>query len=797
MKELIQQFAFDYERDCDGRLSMEDEQRSIQHPVVFLFIGEKSATILERLAEGNDMEWNNAKAVPYIHVTTKETVARDNVYSFAWELPPLDKKSLRPEIHRAFLQTKEPLIQLNRLIRRVSGHLSQHGSSYSSVQTLNVAVVTQADDALNVLLPELVLLVTNILQESYKNVQMDLYVLLQEWQQEAHSSYAQALACSFLHELDGYQQQDYHFSAPLLVTEDGIELPVEHKRGPLFNLAYVLGDKDEHGVLIANQPERQSRLISKLVLLKNQTPSPEPQQSDRYNRMQFWRSVTTADRKPAYASAGLARLKRPNQAIAITVLDAVYKRMLERMEDPAEIDRDWLRAILGLDAASLDRRVQSALPEVERLEEMHGLMSYERPYRQISELTVKQAELELFAGSAQQFFERHFVERARSGLALEALGQRLRQRLEEAVVADERYGLFAAYELTGESDQGKGLLADLQKALRDTGSQLERAKAELADFYQQPAYALELPKLGWFARDKQRLQQFNRELLTQIYERKYEILYLELLQTLLEASRAALYEAHQEYRKRVEQLYEFRKLTGDIATDSVRRASADIGRNIPEYYGAIVSKLLDSLETKYGPRFYFSERFSLQPVWEGEAERSWLDRFTMFCRTQLMTQAPFQQSFEEELLQRTNVMTEYGNQQVLTRGALFAELFRRMEEEAAIRVQLLQFTQKHRYEEAYYFGDTQSEWVRYALERDRELHAYKLGCIHQHRSSGIEKVRLMGGFHLENLQIYQIGRKYYESYQENGYCFHPEQPSIERGGDGVAATKMERTDDWG
>ncbi len=775
MKDLIRQFAFEYEREIDGQLFREDEQRSIHNPIVFLFLGEKCAPTLSSLVEEAELGWNSGGAVPYIHVAAKETITRDNVFNYPFELPPVDKKCLRPEIHRAFFQGKEPLIQLNRLIRRVSGHLSRHGESFGTLESLNLAVVTRADDPLNVLLPEITLLARTILQEAYKNVQTDLYVLLQERQGEEESGYTQALESSFLRELDQLQQADYRFSARLLVTEDGIELPVEHLRGPLFALTYLLGDKDERGVLHASQPARQSRLISKLILLKNQSVAPDSGQSDRFNRMQFWRSVTSASGKPAYASAGMARLKRPNQAIAITVLDAVYRRMLERLEDTEEIDPDWLRATLGLDSSSLARRVESVLPAVERLEEMHGLMSYDRPFGQISQLTVRQAELELFANSAEHFFEQNFAGRARQALERESLAARLHQQLEEIVVADERHGLFAAYEWTRDAHKGKSLYADLHRAMRDVSGRLERAKAELADFYQQPADALELPKIGWFAREKQRLQQLIRVLLTEVYGRKYEILYLQLQLTLLEASLAALHDAHQQYSKRVGRLYELREMIRAIAHESVRIASTDVGRNIPEYYGAIVSQKLDSLEAKYGIRFYLANRFVGHPGWrDAEETQSWLRRLTSFCRTQVMKSPPFLQSFEEELLQRTNVMTDYGNQQVLTREALFAELFRRVEEQAAIRVQLLQFTQKHRYEEAYYFGDAESRWVRYAMERDREYHTYKLGCIHERRSSGIEKVKLMGGFHLENLHAYQNGLKYYHSYLENGFRFHPE-----------------------
>ncbi len=95
-----------------------------------------------------------------------------------------------------------------------------------------------------------------------------------------------------------------------------------------------------------------------------------------------------------------------------------------------------------------------------------------------------------------------------------------------------------------------------------------------------------------------------------------------------------------------------------------------------------------------------------------------------------------------------------------------------MEEHAVINLRLLEYTQEHRYEEKYFFGDAESEFIRYAAAADETSRIYKLGVVHEKRSSGVEKLNLMGGFHLEDLMYYRNGKVYYETYVQNGYEFH-------------------------
>ena len=76
---------------------------------------------------------------------------------------------------------------------------------------------------------------------------MDLYALISEREGAEAFGYSSSLGVAFLRELSLMQQSDYTFSAPLHVTEDGLSIPVTHPPSPLFDLVYIMSDRDERG----------------------------------------------------------------------------------------------------------------------------------------------------------------------------------------------------------------------------------------------------------------------------------------------------------------------------------------------------------------------------------------------------------------------------------------------------------------------------------------------------------------------------------------------------------------------
>lgn len=192
-----------------------------------------------------------------------------------------------------------------------------------------------------------------------------------------------------------------------------------------------------------------------------------------------------------------------------------------------------------------------------------------------------------------------------------------------------------------------------------------------------------------------------------------------------------------------------------------------------EYYRSVTEEVMKDIETRRGGDIFFSERFmgSLSELLR-RGRDAVAERLIEICRRELLTAGPFTLPFEEELLRRANVAAAYENRDIVSKEELFKQLYRSLEEEAAMNVRLFEYTQEHRHEEKYFFGDSASEFLRYAFGADETTRIYRLGFVHEQRRSGVEKLNLMGGFHLEDLLYYRNGKVYYETYAGNGYELH-------------------------
>ena len=222
MRDLIEQFATHYVSDLEKQLDSENGQRSIQNPVLFLFLGDKSLEALQSIYAINEQKWQNSEGVLYVHAYSEETLQRANVYNCRLPQPSADKKTMRASLYDMFYQDESLLIELNKMMKMVSVRVAEMGKLFTYHQQMNVAVVTRADDIANVLLPEFTLLVKSYLSELFKNVSLDLYVLMQEKNNGQEFGFSTSIGVSFLDELNEYQQPDYQFCADLQMTEDRV-----------------------------------------------------------------------------------------------------------------------------------------------------------------------------------------------------------------------------------------------------------------------------------------------------------------------------------------------------------------------------------------------------------------------------------------------------------------------------------------------------------------------------------------------------------------------------------------------
>ncbi|NRQ55239.1 hypothetical protein [Brevibacillus sp. HD1.4A] len=773
MRDLINEFATQYVEDLQRQLDSGYGQRSIQNPVLFLFVGDKCVEALRAVCASNERDWQNSRGVLYVHAYQEQTWEHPQVLGCRLPKADVDKKTMRSSVHERFLQDEAGKVELNKLMKLASVRVAEMGKLFSAFQQVNIAVVTRADDPAAILLPELTLLLKSYLNELFKNVSADLYVLLQERNNGEAFGFSSALSVSFLEELNHYQSSDFRYRSRLLVTEDLVKLPVEHERAPLFSIAYLLSDKTEQGLFIEGGMQENYELVSKLVLLNNKKAEHEfSEGNEGYSKLQFIRNMAGDGSATRFATAGLSKVKRPTHAIALTVLAAVFDRYWEQLREGELVPKTKAREKLGLSAHELERKMAAILPDPHVLEEMSGLMTSGISYGELAGMTMREAELALFDGSSQAFFEANIASGAKARLERMLAQEPLADVIQDQIVADERFGLYAAYQLTAELANGANLQDELRTGIREAARQVELIRAELNEIYQQRVDRQDIRLGGFFTRDKERVRTFTRHLLQVVYDKKLELLEWELLLAMLVDYERQAEAIHRQIGEQVEQLEGLQRQLREIAQASVREATDYLGKNVDEYYESVVRDTMRSLEAAKGSGFYMEQRYIGSGALLFQNRIAGLvERLCQFCRNEILTRSPFALSFEAELLARANVGAAYDNRTVLTRDDLFLDLSQVLEQRAAVHIEVFHFLQKHRYEEKYLFADIHNDFVQYVLRQDEGNRTYKQGCIHEEQKSGIEKMNLMGGFGVEDLMFYRNNKKYHSSYEESGFVF--------------------------
>lgn len=776
----LEHFAVEYDRVEERLTGRGDDQSSIHYPAVFLFIGDKSREAIEPIMQMNEKRWENSEGLIYFHAGSgaaqSSPIARLLEYRISLTVPEGSHSSTsRRDIYRQFYEESQSLPELNRMLRQASGALAEYGRLYPSFDRVRLSIITRVDDPLNVFVPEISLLAEAIFRQSFKSVQMDLYALINEREGAEAFGYSSSLGVAYLRELDFMQQSDFEFTAPLHVTEDGLSIPVTHSPSPLFDLVYILSDRDERGIASLNGLQGCYEAISHISLLKNRQQKGQLFDANNaaYNNTSFKNNMMTESGRQGFVSAGLSKVKRPNQSIALAVLYHFYRGLLARMKQEPALSTAEKLAFFGLDGAALDRAAGELTPTEEGLHEMHGLMTNDISYAAIRKLSLKEAEEALFGGGGEAFFRSNFQEEATRRLKEFRTSEWLDAAIQRSLSQHPDVEIYTLAAWT--ADEGlhgsAGVMDQLRNGRREMEMLLASTRAELEQFRQGRVEEQSFPRVPLM--DRHNLRSLIRYLFDHVYSRKREILLLETRLKLMMKLEEAVQQLHGSYRAVIEQLGMMEQLLRDTAMDSIEVADDYIGQNIMEYYERITADIMEQWEGKRGQRAFFTDSTM------GDSRRllengidGLTDKLIEVCRTTILTSPMFSRTFEEELLQRANVTVEYGNKTVLTKEELFKKLYRILDDNAAIQLRLYDYTQEHRYEEKYVFGDYASEFVQHIFRADESSRIYKLGCVDEKRSSGVEKLNLMGGFHPEDLMYYVNGKVYYETYLQNGYEFH-------------------------
>jgi len=776
LRELLQKYANTFSIQLEKISLSENEQRSVNHPIVFLFLGDLVKDALKAIMTINEEKWLNSSGVLYFHAYQTDTITSENVLSFQLPGDELDRKYKRKGMYEAFYREEKKLIDLNKAFRKLSSKIAEYGKEYSSLKKVNLCLVTAIDDPANILIQEFTLLLKSILQESFRLVEVDLYGLLKEKQEGENFALSTSLGISFLKELDHYQNDEYTFEKDLQLTEDHLRLNVSHPPSPLFDLVYFLSDKNEDGLISSDAMQQNYEIISNLNLLKNRKMITDyHEKMDSYNHQDFKRGIKGISQEPVYASAGFSKVNRPNKAIALYAASHFFHELLLSLKAAGTEKQGKILSLFELSEASFQKYFHECLPPVEKIMDMNGLIGASNSYQTVKRMSVREAEEYLYEGGTERFFYANLEEPVREHLQRMNLRAQIERCFYENVLNNEQYGLYCAYLWTSDTPGVEiSVINEIDKLERNTKNERLEKEALLEQYYQQMVDHCDFKKSYLPFSDKKNLNSFVHYFFEAVYGTRYEIMKLKVKQAILKQYRTVLEEHHQYLRSKMELIDQVESCLKQAAAESLYDSDDVLDKNIAEYYTDMIGVITAKLKEKWGPYFFSDERFfgNLLSLLENGKPKTLLERLLLVCNREVLTQEEFHRSFEDELLERANVMTRYENREILSKEDLFKQLYLRLNENSSVHIEVFNYTQEHRFEEKYFFGDFYSKFMQFALEKEHETRQCKVGCAHEKKSSGIEKLALMGGFRLKDLMYYRNGEKYYKTYAENGYELH-------------------------
>lgn len=762
MESLLKGYASEYEASMEKNANNGEDHRSAFNPVVFLFVGDRTGDAIKAVKDEINKKWSNSGGILYFHVYSKDSFECEDTFGLKIDVQTENTKTYRKSLYGRFYSDEKLLIELNRSVRRLKSRLLEYGNTYSCFEKVNISVVTRSDDPLNVLIPGITMLFKSKLSEDFKMVSTDLYAMFTEKGDENNFGYTSAVSAAFFREMETFQDSGYTFRAPLEVLEEGIKLDIAGN-GSLFDLVYLLSDRNEDGIIQDKPLERNYEIISYITLLKNRNNDVtcESEDNEVYNNEYFRRNISSDFKKQSYATAGLSSVKRPNYSIALTVLYHYCTLYVEKLKSNAEKDRIEILKMLRIDGPSLDRMVREMMPEGDITEEMTALMSSDLSLNQLEGLTYQEAEIRLYGDSSIRFFNENFEKRMLLGVEDTVSDDEVKAYIINDIVKNPKYGPYCAYLWTSQ----QSVMEDTGAICADIQNEIQSQKRQLADVYRERAA---LPSGRLLTGRKSALRNIKRDIIKKIYNLKLYITALNMKLKLVRKLEQSFIKFNEYYEKEIKILEYMESTIKELQKKGIASQDRYLGQNIDEYYRGVVRDINAELASTWGESFYFDERFMGQTSSGSEI----INRLADNCKRYILSNKRFMESFEDELLHRANVSSEYTDRAVLTQDELFSNLYGILEKKARACIYIMNFAAKHRHEEKYFFGDCGSPFIQYAFKADAGSRTCKLGCINEKNASSIRKLNIMGGFTIDSVVYVRNCYKYYLKYKSEGYELH-------------------------
>ncbi|MBC2580430.1 hypothetical protein [Clostridium sp. DJ247] len=770
MEQVLKRFAEEYDLKVDRRIYNGDAQRSANNPILFVFIGDSVKAAYEHISSSIKEKWDNGGGIAFINIITDNIDDKDNCFNFQFSCDFKDNKKLRRNIKEKFYSDKKNLENFNKKITMARDKILSSGNLFNSFENINISVITTSDDPLNIIIPEITILIRKKMLEVFKTGSADLYILIKEKNVE-DEFFSKAVSVSFFREIEYIQKDSFKFNEKIAVYGQDRELPATWT-GPVFYMIYVLEEKNERGIIPAASMDNNYEIIYYINLIKNRNISGEAYsdtENQYYDNSRFKANITRENSINRYITAGLSKVKRPNGAIAVTVLKSFYERVIRKLNEFSIKEKQSIVEVLKIDEKSVASKLESMLCEGISIMDMNGIMmcNASAVEKRLSKLTLRQVEESLYGDRCQSFFVENFIKVSENNLPNMNIEKELRGLVRECILNNPKLGLYCAFKWTSEEGDA---VKYLREKIKSMTMLIDNINNEIHDIYES-RFVESFSLKNLFSKNKS-IQEVRKKIFADIYDRKLQVLKLHLSKKIIQQYEFILLEIHEEVSFEIEQLNHIEKTINTYEHEIIKHQNEYTAQNVKIYYTNVVNDIVDKLEREYGEAFYLQDKYigSLSENIENGKEKV-LERITLFCSKHILTQEEFNKSFEEELKERANVNLSDWDGKVLSKEELYRKLYNILDSNSALKSYLMNYDVKG-YQEKYFFGDYSSSFIKYAFDFDRKTRSYKIGYIHEIRSSGIEKLNLMGGFGAKDIIYIRTAIEFYNYCLENGYSLH-------------------------
>ena len=519
-------FAIHYDEEA-----LRNSDIRMKAPMLFVLLGDKVQDGLGTIRESVERRMSNSEGVVYLSVTTKEQHddGPEKVHiclagNWKSNSSNLDNEIKCDEVNKKYKESRRDWNQLfnsdaflsmfNQKLNKLNQLILEKNKIFSYWEQIHVAVITEAGDGVNVILPDVMALLKNKLEQCFKQVFADLFVLLEETNEEV-SAVNKAMAYSLFQELDLYESKQYHYERATELIEEDLKLMTIHE-GKLFHLVYVLSDKKENGQRIHEARKNHYESIVAVNFLKNrEQKSVELEEvREQYSYNTFMTNIQ-ADAENRYATARLAKVRKPGQGIYLSVLYHLFRAYKNELSYEGEGAEQSLLDQVGLSEKKVESYIREWMPDDSVLEEIKSIISTKASFRELKGNTFAEAENILYGESVKTFFEANFQSVAMHKMKQAISGEGLKEQLTDAIVSNPHYGPFALSKLL-QSDTYK--IIEMQKE-----KYLYQMKQKLLEIEEKENQLVGERVGGSFSLlDKKYLQDVKGYLIHEVYKAHYD-----------------------------------------------------------------------------------------------------------------------------------------------------------------------------------------------------------------------------------------------------------------------------------